>query len=117
MSCIAISCSEESTQKYVPQAPPQVKLPTDPGTELLAASLRIPKPSPKVEPTSGPTWPLAKRMPGGSEFVVIWRTVAGERTRTPSSSPPLSSIWQNRRWSVAVDTSPPPPENSVVGLV
>ena len=30
-------------------------------------------------------------------LVVIRRTVACDNTRTPSSSPPLSSIWQNRR--------------------
>jgi hypothetical protein len=100
INCKAISCAAGSTQKYVPQAPVQVKLPTDPGTQLHAASLRMAKPSPQVEPPSGPTTPLlkpAKRMSGGSEFVVISCTVAGERMRTPSSSPPLSSIWQNRR--------------------
>ena len=32
-----------------------------------------------------------------SAFVVMRRTVAADNTRTPSSSPPLSSIWQNRR--------------------
>src|SRR3981189_2873630 len=50
---------------------------------------------------------------GGIEFVVISRTVSGFKMRTPSSSPPLSSIWQKRRKSGTVETIPPPPEKKV----
>jgi len=54
---------------------------------------------------------------GGSEFVVISLTVSGFKIRTPSSSPPLSSIWQKRRKSGTVETMPPPPEKNVCGLL
>src|SRR6266481_7657754 len=95
--CTAINRSAGSIQKYVPHTPFQVKLPIDPGTLLDVGSVRTEKPSPQLEPTLGPISFPTKWMPGGNEFVVISRTVVGDKIRTPSSSPPLSSIWQKRR--------------------
>ena len=52
--------------------------------DLVLATLRG-----EVRPANGTS--------GGIVFVVICRTVSGDRIRTPSSSPPFSSIWQKRR--------------------
>src|SRR4029077_2992508 len=52
----------------------------------------------KVVPVWAPTSsPPKMRVPGGSAFVVISFTASALSTRTPSSSPPFSSIWQKRR--------------------
>ena len=95
--CTAINRSAGSIQKYVPHTPFQVKLPIDPGTLLDVGSVRIAKPSPQIEPRLGPIASPTNRMPGGNEFVVISCTVFADKIRTPSCSPPLSSIWQKRK--------------------
>ena len=63
--------STGSTQKEVPQTPPQPKLPVDPRTTLDPAPVRIANPNPHVALAAGLIISCAKRTPGDSEFVVI----------------------------------------------
>ncbi len=53
----------------------------------------------------------------GRPFFVIDSTVFARSSRTPSSSPLFSSIWQKRRKSGAVDTRPTAPSISAGRVV
>ena len=99
-----MSFSFGSTQKWVPYAPSQSKLPFETRRPAAMGSLTTSTLSPQLRPGARPG------SVSGTNTEDISSTVLGLSSRLPFHSPPAHSMSANCAYSSAVETRPPAPE-------